>query len=193
MSVGASHALNDMPLSPSIFGSIYTTVAMSDGASVLGAGRPTLGASAALSAWTTERLNLTVGASHPLSAAAGNGSIDLEGVYALGVATASLGLSSEVGHADSSATLARSMVGGVAFAVAGPLTLTIDGGHGLTTGAPLWTFSVGLGTAFAGISPLNPSSPLRRLKRVLGSQLSSTSGYGKARGGSRSCKLAGTC
>jgi hypothetical protein len=150
-----------------------------------------LGASAALSAWTTDELNLTVGASHPFSANGGNGSIDLESSYSLGAATLTAGLTTEVGRADSSATLARSIAGGVAFAIAGPLTLTVDGSHGVTTGAPLWTVSVGLGTAFAGVSPLNPSSPLRRLKRVFGSQLSSTSG--STDGGSRRCKVAGTC
>jgi hypothetical protein len=134
-----------------------------------------------------------VGASHPLSAQGGNGSIDLESAYSLGKTTANLGLSSELGRADSSATLARSIAGGVAFAVAGPVTLTVDGSHGLTTGAPSWTFSVGLGTAFAGISPLDPSSPLRRLKKVFGSRVTATSGYSKGGTGLASCKKAGTC
>jgi hypothetical protein len=193
ISAGASHVLSDVPLSPLIFGSIYTTLSMADSASVLGTGRSTLGAAASLSAWTTEHVNLTVGASHPLNANGGNGSIDLEGAYALGAATTTLGFSSEVGRADSSATLARSIAAGAAFSIVGPLTLTVDGSRGLTTGAPAWTFSVGLGTAFAGISPLNPSSPLRRLKKVFGSQIAATSGYGKTRTGSKSCKITGTC
>jgi hypothetical protein len=193
ISAGASHALNDLPLSPSIFGSMYTTLSMSDSGSVLGVGQSTLGAAAALSAWMTDRVNLTVGASHPLSTGAGNGSIDLEGAYSLGATTATLGFTSEVGRADSSATLARSIATGAAFSILGPLTLTVDGSRGLTTGAPSWTLSVGLGTAFAGISPLNPSSPLRRLKRVFGSQVTATSGYGKTRSGSKTCKIAGTC
>ncbi len=194
VSAGASHGLgDDIPWSPSIFGSVYTSLSFADSTNALGVGRTTFGASASLSGWATERLNLTVGASHPLSTQGGNGSIDLESAYSLGKTTANLGLSSEVGRADSGATLARSIAGGFAFAVAGPLTLTIDGSHGLTSGAPSWTFSVGLGTAFAGISPLNPTSPLRRLKNAFGSRLSSTSGYTKGGSGSGSCKKAGTC
>lgn len=193
ISAGASHTLGDIPWSPSIVGSVSTSLPLADSARVLGAGRTAFGASASLSGSATDQLNLTVGASHPLSAQGGNGSIELESAYSLGKATANLGLSSEVGRADSSATLARSIAGGVAFAVAGPLTLTVDGSHGLTTGAPSWTFSVGLGTAFAGISPLDPSSPLRRLKKVFGSRLISTSGYTKGGAGSASCKKAGTC
>jgi hypothetical protein len=193
ISAGASHALGDLPWSPSIAGALYTTVSMGDSASALGVGRTVFGASAALSAWATDQLNLTAGASHPFNANGGNGSIDLEAAYSLGVPTATLGFSSEVGRADSAATLARSIAGGVAFAVDGPLTLTIDGSHGLTAGAPSWTLSVGLGTAFAGISPLNPSSPLRRLKKVFGSRLTATSGYAKGGTGTANCKSARTC
>jgi hypothetical protein len=193
ISAGASHALGDIPWSPSIFGSLYTTLSLADSTRVLGAGRTAFGASASLSGSATDRLSLTVGASHPLSAQGGNGSIDLESAYSLGKATANLGLSSEVGRADSSATLARSIAGGFAFAVAGPVTLTVDGSHGLTTGAPSWSLSVGLGTAFAGISPLDPSSPLRRLKKVFGARVSATSGYTKGGTGLASCKKAGTC
>lgn len=193
VSAGASHGLGDIPWSPSISGSLYTTLSLTDSTNALGVGRSTFGGWAGVSGWATGRLHLTAGGSHSLSANGGNGSIDLESSYSLGRTTANVGISSEVGRADSGATLARSIAGGVAFAVAGPLTLTIDGSHGLTNGAPLWSFSVGFGTAFAGVSPLNPTSPLRRLKGVLGSRISSTSGYSKSRGGSGSCKRAGTC
>ena len=53
-------------------------------------------------------------------------------------------------------------------------------------------FSVGIGTAFAGVSPLNPTSALKRLKQTLGSKMSSTSGYTKS-SGSKSCRHMGTC
>jgi hypothetical protein len=190
LSVGASHSLGDLPLSPSLSGSLYTSLSFTDTTKALGVGRNTVGAAAYLSAWATDKLNLTAGGSHPVTANAGNGSIDLESAYSLGKTTANLGLSSEVGRADSGATLARSLAGGIAFAVRGPLTLTVDGSHGLTTGAPTWTFSVGFGTAFAGVSPLSASSALRRLKGVLGSNVSSTS---SGKSGSGSCKRKGTC
>jgi hypothetical protein len=193
VSAGASHGLGDIPWSPSISGSLYTTLSLTDSTNALGVGRSTFGVWAGVSGWATEQLHLTVGASHPMIANGGNGSIDIESSYALSKTTANLGFTGEVGRVDSGATLARSIAGGAAFAVAGPLTLTIDASHGLTTGAPSWSFSVGFGTAFAGVSPLNPTSPLRRLKKVFGSRVSSTSGYSRSRGGSGSCKKAGTC
>jgi hypothetical protein len=192
LSVGASHSIAGLPWSPSISGSIYTAISFADTGS-LGAGRTALGLSASLSAWATRSLDLAIGASHPFSTGAGNGSLDLEAAYSLGKVTPNVGFTGEVGRADSTATLARSVAAGVAIALAGPLTLTVDGSHGLTAGAPSWTFSVGVGTAFAGVSPLSPSSSLRRLAKVLGTRVSSTSGYAKGGTGAKSCKAAGTC
>jgi hypothetical protein len=193
LTAGASYALSDVRWSPSISGSLYSNVSIGDSTSAVGLGRTVFGASGALSGWATERLNVAIAASRPLAANGGNASVDLESAYSLGVATTTLGFSSEMGRADSAATLARSVAGGLAIAVDGPLTLTIDASHGLTTGAPSWAFSVGLGTAFAGVSPIGPSSPLRRLRKQFGSRLSSTSGYTKGGSGSKSCKSAGTC
>jgi hypothetical protein len=192
LSVGASHSIGDASWSPSISASIYTALSFADTGS-LGAGHTALGASASLGAWASQAVHLAMGASRPFSTDAGNGSVDLEAAYSLGKATPNVGLSTEVGRADSNATLARSIAAGIAVALAGPLTLTVDGSHGLTTGAPSWTLSVGVGTAFAGLSPLSPSSSLKRLTKVLGSRLSSTSGYTKGGTGSKSCKAAGTC
>ncbi len=193
LSVGASHSIGGVSWSPSISASIYTALSFADTGGNLGAGRTALGASASLSAWVSEHLNLAIGASRPFSANAGNASTDLEAAYSLGKVTPNVGLTSELGHADSNATLARSIAAGVAVALAGPLTLTVDGSHGLTTGAPSWTLSIGVGTAFAGLSPLSPSSSLRRLAKVLGSRVNSTSGYSKGGTGAKSCKTAGTC
>jgi len=193
LSVGASHAIGGVSWSPSISGSIYSALSFADTGGNLGAGRTALGASASLSAWATEQLNLAIGTSRPFSADAGNESVDFDAAYSLGKVTPNVGLTSEVGRADSNAALARSIAAGVAVALAGPLTLTVDGSHGLTTGAPSWTFSIGVGTAFAGLSPLSPSSSLRRLTKVLGSRVNSTSGFAKSGTGSKSCKTAGTC
>jgi len=182
--------LHDVSWSPTISGSVYTTLSPSS-ANGVGIGRNTVGVSGAVSGWATSQINLTFGASHPLSANSGNGSVELGSAYSLGKATANLGIGSEVGSADSLAVLSRSIAGGVAVAVAGPLTFTIDASHGLTSSAPSWTVSVGFGTAFAGLSPLNPTSPIRRLNRVFGARASSPSGFSK--GGIGSCKRAGTC
>ena len=105
---------------------------------------------------------------------------------------ATIGASGEVGTPDSGAVLARSLAGGVAFRVAGPLTLTVDAGHGLTAGAPRWTFVVGFGTAFAGINPVGATSPLRRFKGTLGGGVATPSGFAKS-GTGGSCHRRGPC
>jgi hypothetical protein len=192
LSVGASRSIGKSPSSPLVSGAMFTALSFSDSGS-LGAGRTASGASASLSSWVTEQLNLAVGAWRPFTADAGNGSVDLEGAYSLGRVTPNLGLTSEVGRADSGATLARSIAAGVAVTLAGPLTRPVAGSHGLPTGAPSWTLSIGAGTAFAGVSPLSPSSSLRRLAKVLGARVSATSGYTKGGSGSKSCKTTGTC
>ena len=53
-------------------------------------------------------------------------------------------------RADSAAVLSRSLAAGLAYSLAGPLTLTVDASHGLSGGAPSWAMSIGIGTAFAG-------------------------------------------
>ncbi|HEY8174757.1 MAG TPA: hypothetical protein VIF32_03610 [Gemmatimonadaceae bacterium] len=191
LSAGVWRTLHEVPWSPTISGSLYTTLSPSSSTSGVGIGRNTVGASGGVSGWATSHINLTFGASHPLSANSGNGSIELGSAYSLGKATANVGIGSEVGSADSSAVLSRSVAGGVAVTVSGPLTLTIDGSRGLTSSAPSWTLSFGFGTAFAGLSPLNPTSPIRRLNRVFGSRASAPSGFSKA--GNGSCKRTGTC
>jgi hypothetical protein len=75
--------------------------------------------------------------------------------------TGSVGV--DVGTADSTHPLSRVIGLGVSHPLAGPLLLTVDGGHGLTTGSPQWVLMVGLGTAFAGSSPVTPTTPLRRI------------------------------
>jgi hypothetical protein len=104
-----------------------------------------------------------------------------------------VGFTTEVGTADTGAVLSRSAVAGVAFSLARRLTVTMDGSHGLTGSAPTWSFSMGLGTAFAGLSPVNPTSPLRRLKSVFGSKVTATSGYSKTGSATATCKKSGTC
>jgi hypothetical protein len=79
--------------------------------------------------------------------------------------TGSVGV--DVGGADS--THERVVGLGVRHTVAGPLALVVDATHGLTTNSPQWVFSVGLGSAYNGPSPVTPTSPLRRLGATFGS------------------------
>ena len=75
---------------------------------------------------------------------------------------ASVGL--DVGTADSTQALSRVIGVGVRHTLAAPLMVTVDGSHGLSTASPRWVLSVGLGTAFAGASPVTPTTPLRRIR-----------------------------
>jgi hypothetical protein len=85
----------------------------------------------------------------------------------------------DVGHADSTQALARTVGAGVSYALAGPLALTMDVGHGLTSASPQWVVSVGIGTAFSGVSPVAPTSSLRRLKSSISGGVSRGGGSGK--------------
>jgi hypothetical protein len=86
--------------------------------------------------------------------------------------TASVGV--DVGAADS--TLSRVLAVGLRHALAGPLMVTIDGSHGLTSVAPQWVLSVGVGTAFGGSSPVTPTTPLRRIRSTFSTGITSKIG-----------------
>src|SRR5882762_10483853 len=81
--------------------------------------------------------------------------------------TASLGV--DVGTTDSTHALSRVIGVGVNHTLAGALALTLDGSRGLTSGSPQWVFSLGLGTAYGGSSPVMPTTPLRRLRTTFSS------------------------
>jgi len=76
--------------------------------------------------------------------------------------TASVGV--DVGTVDSTQALTRVIGLGVRHTLARALMITVDGSHGLTAASPKWVLSVGVGTAFAGASPVAPTAPLRRIK-----------------------------
>ena len=191
LSGGALYTLSNLPWSPALSASLESAL-KGDSALALGAGQHDFNAEASLSGSPTDHLNLLAAWSHPLTTNSGNPSLRLETALSLGRATATLGMSSELGRPDSGAVLSRSVAGGLAFSLLGPLTLTTDASHGISGSAPLWSFSIGLGSAFAGISPLNPSSALKRIKQTFGSKVSSSSGYAKT-AGSNSCRKNGTC
>ena len=191
LSAGAMYTLDQLPWSPALSASLEASLA-GDSALAMGAQQHAYDMEAALSGSPVDRLNLLLAWSHPLTVTSGNPSFRVETAYSLGKTTATVGMSSELGRPDSGAVLSRSVAGGLAFARLGPRPLTTDASHGISGSAPTWTFSIGLGTAFAGISPLNPTSALKRLKQTLGSKLSSSSGYTHGSGVS-SCKRNGTC
>jgi len=193
LAAAARYSASATPWSPAIIGSLSDMISTAQSGSTLGVGRNAIVAGAGLSIAPLNRTYLSADLSHPLTSASGNGSADVWISRSLGFATPSLGYSAEIGTADSAATLARSVAGGISFIVAGPLSLAIDGGHGLTSGAPRWTFSVSFGTAYGGISSVSGGSLFGRLKNAFGSRATSSSGYSKSSSGGSSCRKVGTC
>lgn len=80
--------------------------------------------------------------------------------------TMGVGFSGDVGAAAPGDTLTRTLGGSAAFALAGPLELTVDGSHRLQGNAPEWSVSIGIGTAFAGVATIGPASALSRLRHA---------------------------
>jgi len=62
------------------------------------------------------------------------------------------------------------------------VALSVDGSHGLTSAAPSWVLSVGLGTAFAGLNPIGANSPIGRLATALGHGVNRGRGRGHVGG-----------
>ena len=189
----AMYSPENVSWSPSFVGSLSTVISTGQAGSTLGVGRTAMIAGAGASVAPLRHTSVAADVSHPLTTASGNGSADVWLSRSLGFATPSLGYSTEIGSVDSAATLARSVAGGVVVRLANPLSLAIDGAHGLTPGAPRWTLSVSLGSAYGGISPVSGASLFGRLKNAFGSRALSSSGYSKSPSGGTSCRKLGTC
>ena len=95
---------------------------------------------------------------------------------------ASASFAADVGQADSTQALSRMIGAGAAYAIAGPLTLVIDGSHGLTASSPRWVLSLGVGTAFASTSLVSPTSPLQRQQTSFAGGVNRGAGSGKTGG-----------
>jgi hypothetical protein len=179
--------------SPIFFGSVSTVLATGQSGTTLSTGRTSASVGAGLSVSPVRHTFLSADAFRPVTPGSGNGSADVWISRSLGRATPSLGYSAEIGRPDSAASLARSVAAGVAFLVDAPISVAFDGAHGLTSGAPRWTFSVSVGTAFSGISPMTGGSIFGRFKNAFGSRATSASGYPKTPGGGAGCRKLGTC
>ncbi|PYO99516.1 MAG: hypothetical protein DMD60_01575 [Gemmatimonadetes bacterium] len=139
----------------------------------LGSGVASLAANAGLSFAPLGSLRLSLDASRSLTGGvaqsaltapgatwvSGAGSMALSGRW-----SASLSYGADLGTPDSGRALSRELGGGVSYTLASALALTVDASHGLTRGSPRWVLSLGVGTAFAGTSPVLPTAPVRRLQ-----------------------------
>ena len=159
-----------------------------DAACGLGSGQTTFGIDAGVGIAPTANLRFSADASRNLSGLAGQSSLTPSQATAVRLEAAAdvaprwtIGLSvgADVGSGDSTQALTRIAGAGITHAIAGALAVTVDASHGLTTASPRWVVSVGLGTVFSGISPVAPTSPLRRLQRSFGGAAGRSRGSGK--------------
>ncbi len=187
VAAAASHAF-PTPGAP-VVGAVLTVVLPTGNAACgLGSGETSFGLDVGAGASPHPQLHLSADASHSLGGLSAQSSLsaphatslraeagyDVSPRWRTGV---SLGV--DVGQADSTQPLSRVLGAGATRRLAGALALTLDGSVGLTSASPKWGVSLGLGTAFAGTSPVGLTSPLRRLKTTFGGGVSRGSGSGK--------------
>ena len=170
-SAAATHAFPSAG-APTIAAALTVVLPTGNSACGLGSGTTSTGLDIGLGASPDPRLHLSVDASRSLSSASSQSTLSapratsflLGGGYDVAPTwRADLSLGIDVGQVDSTQALSRVIGGGVSHRL-GSLALTLDASAGLTAGSPKWVLSLGLGSVFAGTSPVGPSAPLRRLK-----------------------------
>jgi hypothetical protein len=175
VSAGVSHTFSGA-WSPTVGLSVGATLPIGDTATGFGNGSASFGGSVGISASPTSRLHLSVGAGRGLSglssgstfAAGSTTSVSAEVSTDVDDRT-TIGLSyGEDLGATASEPLARVLGAGVSYAIAAPFTVNLDASHGFGAESANWVVSLGLGTAFAGISPISPTTPLKRLRALFG-------------------------
>jgi len=177
LGIAASHEIPHVPLSPTLGAGLELSLPTGNSSTGLGSGQTGVAGEFGAGISPTDNLSLDLNVWHPFAGDGINGaldapratSIDLEAGYDwTDRLTTSVGYSTDVGPADSGAVLPQSIAAGFVVAFAKPLALTVNGARGITSGAPRWVVSVGIGTAFSGINPVGPNSLFGRLKHALG-------------------------
>jgi hypothetical protein len=188
LGIAASHGLPNTPLSPTLGAGLELSLPTGNTSNGLGSGQTGFAGELGAGISPTDNLSLDLNLWHPFAGDGVNGaidapratSIDLEAGYDWSDhLNTSIGYSTDVGPADSGAVLPQSVAAGLVIAFAKPLALTVNAAKGLTSGAPRWLISVGIGTAFAGINPVGPNSLFGRLKHALGNGANRGKGNGK--------------
>ncbi len=161
-------------LSPTLAAAAVITLPTGNAACGLGNGQTVAGLDVGAGLSPGPRVRLSVDATRSFSGSMTLSSLDQPQATWLGIDanvaavprwTIDASLGGDVGGVDT--TAARREVGaGISYAVRGPLTLSVDVAHGLAGNAPRWGVVVSLGTAPAGLSPLNSTSPLERQRQV---------------------------
>ncbi|PYO69511.1 MAG: hypothetical protein DMD69_02535 [Gemmatimonadetes bacterium] len=196
----ASSGAGDLPVSAAAFhgfaspGSAVIAAALTlvlpvgNAACGLGSGNTSLGLDVGAGVSPSRRLHLSADASRSLSGLSAQSALSAPHATAVRAdagydissrwrASASLG--ADVGAVDSTQGLSRVLGAGAGYRLSAPVTLTLDGSIGLAAASPKWALSIGIGSAFAGTSPVSLSSPLRRLKTTFAGGVNRGSGGGK--------------
>lgn len=172
VSVGISHDLAG-PWSPSFSAGLGFSIPMGDTASV-GSAQAGYGANLALGFSPAERFSMNLGMSRALNDAYASGvgsssptQLSASAMIQLGKVGMSATWSGDVGTSADGYSSSQSLGGGFNIPLGGDFALTLDGSSGLTTGAPNWSMSAGIGTTPAGIASVM-LSPLTRARRAFG-------------------------
>jgi hypothetical protein len=96
--------------------------------------------------------------------------------------TATAALAADVARSDSLAPLTRTAGAGLGFGLGGAARLMIDGSVGLNDQSPQWQLSIGLGTAFSGLSPVGLGNPFERVRKAFGQSSTKVRGGGVRKG-----------
>ena len=199
-----SSGLSDLPLgvaverelpgawSPTVAASLGVTLPTGSTQCGLGSGATSVGLDLGASVSPVDPLHVSVGASRGLSGLSSQSALTAPKATSLSMDasvdlaegwTASLSFSGDFGQVDSTQALSRDLGFGTSHSLGKRLSVTLDGSAGLTAGSPKWALSLGIGTAFSGISPVGPNAPFRRLKKTFVGSVSRGSGHGKIGGG----------
>jgi hypothetical protein len=82
--------------------------------------------------------------------------------------TATASLAADAARSDSLAPLVRTAGVGFTLRLVRDLQLIVDGGLGVNQDSPRWLLSIGVGTAYSGLSPVGLNNPGQRLKTTFG-------------------------
>ena len=196
----SSNGLGDLPLSaavtrafpaagaPTIAAALTIVFPTGNAACGLGNGVTSAGLDIGFGASPNAKLHVSADASRSLSHASSQSTLSapratsllLGGGYEVAPSwRADLSLGIDVGQVDSTQALSRVLGGGVSHRLGSSVALTLDASAGLTAGSPKWVISLGLGSVFAGTSPVGLSGPLRRLKSGFTGGVNRSGGSGK--------------
>ena len=196
----SSNGMGDLPFSaaavhrfpaagaPTIAAALTLVLPTGNASCGLGSGATSEGLDIGLGASPNPKLHLSADASRSLGSVSSQSTLSapratsllLGGGYDVASSwRADVSLGIDVGQSDSTQALSRVVGGGVSHRLGSSLALTMDGSVGLTSGSPKWVLSLGLGSVFAGTSPVGLSAPLKRLRSGFTGGVNRQGGSGK--------------